>query len=65
MQAIRKHVPEAQLGVNPDENIVRVINGWPRRMDDRAARADWGWQARYDLEKTVADLIAELRTGPL
>ena len=34
-------------------------------MDDRAARADWGWQARYDLEKTVADLIAELRTGPL
>ena len=34
-------------------------------MDDRAARADWGWQASYDLEKTVADLIAELRAGPL
>jgi len=65
VQAIRKHVPGAQLGFQPDENIVRVINGWPRRMDDRAARADWGWQASYDLEKTVADLIAELRAWPL
>lgn len=64
VRAITKHIPGAQLDFNPDEEVVRVINGWPRRMDDSAARADWGWHASYDLEGTVADFIAELRTHP-
>ena len=64
VRAITKHIPGAQLDFNPDEEVVRVINGWPRRMEDSAARADWGWHASYDLEGTVADFIAELRTHP-
>lgn len=64
VQAIKKHIPGAQLDFSPDEKIVRAINGWPERIDDSAARADWGWHATYDLEGTVSDFIAELRAHP-
>jgi len=64
VRAINKHIPEARLDFSPDEKIVNFMNSLPQRLDDSAAHADWGWHASYDLEGTVADFIAELRTHP-
>lgn len=64
VRAINKHIPEARLDFSPDEKIVHFMNSLPQCLDDSAAHADWGWHASYDLEATVADFIAELRTHP-
>ena len=33
---------------------------WPRALDDRPARADWGWQPHFTLEQMAADLVPQL-----
>jgi len=38
-----------------------IVDSWPDDMDDRAARADWGWAPRYDLAATTRRLIADIR----
>jgi nucleoside-diphosphate-sugar epimerase len=29
-------------------------------IDDRAARAEWGWQPRYDLAQMTAEMLDKL-----
>jgi threonine 3-dehydrogenase len=38
-----------------------ILDSWPRSLDDRQARADWGWRPAYDLEQMTADLIPKIR----
>lgn len=33
---------------------------WPGRIDDHAAREDWGWQPEYDLERTTHIMLENL-----
>ena len=40
-----------------------IANSWPRRLDDSAARDEWGWRAEYDLETMTADMLEHLRAG--
>ncbi len=37
-----------------------IAASWPRSLDDRAARADWGWSPRFDLPTLVRDMLAHL-----
>ena len=39
---------------------MRIADSWPRRLDDSAAREDWGWRPEYDLAALTADMIAHL-----
>jgi nucleoside-diphosphate-sugar epimerase len=39
----------------------RIADSWPRRLDDTAARQEWGWQPRYDLEAMTADMLTHLQ----
>ncbi|MFC1992536.1 NAD-dependent epimerase/dehydratase family protein [Chloroflexota bacterium] len=64
IQAIKKQVPEAQLDYDPDENVVKIVNGFPHRLDDSPARKDWGWKPSYDIDGLVKDFIAEFRAHP-
>jgi nucleoside-diphosphate-sugar epimerase len=38
-----------------------IADSWPARIDDSAARADWGWRETYDLQAMVDDMLANLR----
>lgn len=38
-----------------------IAASWPRSIDDRAARDDWGWTPRYDLDAMVDDMLRQLR----
>lgn len=58
---IRRHVPGFVCDWVPDERQA-IADSWPRRLDDDAARAEWGWAPRYGLEETVADMLRRL--GP-
>ncbi len=58
--AIREHLPEFELDYRIDPVRQAIADSWPRRLDDSAARADWGWRPEYDLAALTADMIERM-----
>ncbi|MGQ0814978.1 MAG: NAD-dependent epimerase/dehydratase family protein [Gemmatimonadota bacterium] len=61
-QMIRAHIPDFEISYDVDPVRQRIADSWPRRLDDAAAREEWGWEARYDAPAMVADMIEKLNT---
>jgi threonine 3-dehydrogenase len=59
--AITARVPRAQLTFAPDPDVAALIESWPVRFDDTAARHDWCWSPRYDLDTLADDFLRELQ----
>ncbi|RME35342.1 MAG: NAD-dependent epimerase/dehydratase family protein, partial [Thermoflexia bacterium] len=51
---IRKHIPDFVCEYRPDYRQ-QIADSWPRAIDDRAAREEWGWEPQYDLPTMVRD----------
>ncbi|MDD4995561.1 MAG: NAD-dependent epimerase/dehydratase family protein [Patescibacteria group bacterium] len=45
---------------HPDERQ-KIADSWPRSIDDRAARADWGWNHIFDLKKMSEDMLKNIQ----
>jgi nucleoside-diphosphate-sugar epimerase len=58
--AIARRLPGFELTCEPDFRQA-IADSWPQRIDDAAARADWGWQPRIDLDAMVDDMLAHLQ----
>ncbi|NNF57892.1 MAG: NAD-dependent epimerase/dehydratase family protein [Rhodothermaceae bacterium] len=58
--ALQEHVPNFTVTYAPDFRQA-IADSWPDRVDDSAARADWDWQPRYDLDTMVDDMLVHLR----
>jgi nucleoside-diphosphate-sugar epimerase len=58
--AITRRIPDFVMRYAIDPVRQAIAESWPRHMDDRAARQEWGWQADYDLEAMVDDMLEEL-----
>jgi nucleoside-diphosphate-sugar epimerase len=58
--AIRNHIPDFQISYAPDFRQ-QIAKGWPKSIDDSAARNDWGWQPKFDLEKMTSDMLHHLK----
>ncbi|HNR54049.1 MAG TPA: NAD-dependent epimerase/dehydratase family protein [Flavobacteriales bacterium] len=58
---VRRHIPEFAIDYAPDQRQA-IADSWPRSIDDSAARADWGWEPRYDLTAMVDDMMHHLKT---
>ena len=58
--AIARRVPGFTVRYAPDFRQ-SIAASWPRSIDDTAARRDWGWEARFDLEGTVDEMLENLR----
>ncbi len=43
--------PQARIGFAPNPHRQGIVDSWPEALDDSPARADWGWQPDYDLER--------------
>jgi nucleoside-diphosphate-sugar epimerase len=56
---IRKHIPDFEIRYEPDARQA-IADSWPRSLDDARARAEWGWEPAYDLEKTTTDMLEKL-----
>lgn len=65
VEAVRHELPDASVAFAPDPALVRIVRTWPQAVDASEAAADWGWTDRYDLRRTVADFVAELRSHPV
>ena len=59
-EMIRKHIPEFEIDYEIDQVKQRIADSWPQRLDDSAARAEWGWAPQFDAETMVTDMLQKL-----
>jgi nucleoside-diphosphate-sugar epimerase len=60
-EAIRRHVPGFAVDYEVDPVRQAIADSWPRSLDDGAARADWGFAPRFDLEAMAKDMLDRLK----
>ncbi len=60
--AIRKHLPDFRIDYEIDPMRQAIADSWPRSVDDSAAREEWGWKARYDIDAMTKDMLEKLGT---
>jgi nucleoside-diphosphate-sugar epimerase len=54
--------PSAQITFAPNPRRQGIVDSWPEDVDDRAARADWGWQPDYDVDRFFEEyFLPEIR----
>jgi nucleoside-diphosphate-sugar epimerase len=65
-----EHLKEITRHAFPDAEIThvihparqRIVDSWPKDVDDHKARADWGWRPKYNLEAAFNEyLIPSIR----
>lgn len=59
--AIRKHLPDFTLSYQVDPVRQAIADSWPDSIDASAAREEWGFVTKYDLDKMTEDMLAKLR----
>jgi len=57
---ITKHIPHFHCTYEPDYRQ-QIADCWPRSVDDRAARREWGWNPTFTLESMTVDMLERLR----
>ncbi len=58
--AIQAQVPGFKVNYAPDFRQ-KIADSWPESIDDSAARNDWNWQPRFDLETMTKDMLDHLK----
>lgn len=61
-EEIKKHIPEFTIEYTENDPRQAIANGWPKSIDDSAARADWGWKHEFDLPKMTEVMLENLKT---
>lgn len=59
--SIKKYIPEFEMDYAIDPIKQKIANSWPNSLDDSCARAEWGWNPKYDLDKMTVDMLEKLR----
>jgi nucleoside-diphosphate-sugar epimerase len=59
-QEIRKHIPDFSIDYEIDPVRQAIADSWPNKMDDSAAREEFGWKPEYDLVSTTRDMLEKL-----
>ncbi len=59
-ESIRKVMPDFKLDYDVDPARQKIADSWPNSLDDSAAREDWGWNPKYDLDKMTVEMLKEI-----
>lgn len=59
-RSVQRALPHARFTYASDPVRQAILDSWPRALDDRAARRDWGWQPRFDLDAMTDDLVPRI-----
>jgi nucleoside-diphosphate-sugar epimerase len=57
---IKKHIPDFCIDYEIDPVRQTIADSWPNKMDDRAAREEFGWKPEYDLASMTSDMLDKL-----
>lgn len=58
--SIRKHIPTFELSYDVDPVRQAIANSWPDSIDASAAKNEWGFKAKYDLDMMTKDMLEKL-----
>ncbi len=59
---VRRHFGKAEITFQPDVERQGIVDSWPADVDDSAARQDWGFHPRHDLNAAFEEyLIPNIR----
>lgn len=59
-KAIQKHIPSFTIAYEPDFRQ-KIADSWPSSIDDSAARTDWGWNHKFNLDLLVQTMLNGLK----
>ena len=57
---IKKHIPDFKLDYEPDFRQA-IADSWPSSIDDSVAKADWGYQPKFDIDKMTTTMLDNLK----
>jgi nucleoside-diphosphate-sugar epimerase len=57
---IRTHIPGFTIEYDVDPVRQAIADSWPDRIDDSAAREEWGWSPQYDMVTMTTDMLEHL-----
>ena len=56
---IQSYIPDFKISYNEDYRQ-EIADSWPDSLDDSLAKDHWGWQARYNMQELVKEMIENL-----
>ena len=59
---IQKRVPQVKIEFALNEQVADLIDSWPRRIDDQAARRDWHWSPDFGLPEMAEEFLSRLES---
>ena len=57
---IKRYIPDFVIEYKIDPVRQAIADSWPNKMDDSAAREEWGWKPSYDLASMTKDMLEKL-----
>lgn len=57
---IRRFIPVFEIEYDIDPVRQAIAASWPNRLEDYAARVEWGWEPQHDLESMTRDMLSVL-----
>ena len=57
---IKKHIPDFVCEYKPDFRQ-KIADSWPKSIDDSAAREEWGWEPKFDLDAMTRDMLEHIK----
>lgn len=60
---IREYIPEFEIAYDVDPMRQAIADSWPMRLDDSAAREEWGWAPGYGAPAMVSEMLQKLGAG--
>ncbi|KAF7214900.1 L-threonine 3-dehydrogenase, mitochondrial isoform X1 [Nothobranchius furzeri] len=62
-EQIQKVLPDLKVVYSVDPVRQAIADGWPKALDDSAARRDWGWKHEYELPELVQTMLTHVSQG--
>ncbi len=56
-ETIRPSFPSLSVRFSSDAKRQQILDSWPEDTDDSAARHDWNWQPRYDMDRAFHEYL--------
>ena len=59
-KSIENHITDFKIKYEPDFRQ-KIADSWPSSIDDSNAKEDWGWEPKFNLEKTTIEMLENLK----
>ena len=61
--AVAKRIPGFLIDYEIDLVRQSIADSWPRSLDDSAARQEWNWAPRFDIDAMSDDMLEHIRSN--